>query len=322
MSRGANPGREQPSLFQQHDRCVGCAGHEVCGAGGTDDRCGDPVEYRTGGVDVDSARAMTAGDFQLPTGVTWRPLPEFGHALVIGTSLTSFGCDAIRLKEFLGRCQRRSEQPDLRRHVVVLHGLDQQLVRLGRFEGNLTRFLSAAGARAVIGPGFSTWWEWSPFESLLAVARSARFACELGRGVPTVPTVVWRHERDLDRWAAWISATRASAISVDLGTARSPARWSWALRGIDHLAMNIGSEARLRLIANGPSTVERLVALREVWRSDLTFASQHPWHLAQGGKRLLDDLSGVRDDADRSELEEVNRNTFARIAARVIGRCA
>jgi hypothetical protein len=151
------------------------------------------------------------------------------------------------------------------------------------------------------------------------MARSAWFAAELSRNVPAIPSLVWRNERDLDRWAAWLLETGPEAVAVDLGTARAASSWSWALGGIAYLAERVAIGSGLRLVVNGPSTVDRLLAVREAWNSDLTFASQNPWHLAQGGKRLLATLSDTSDDRPRAELEDLNRETFERVAKRIVG---
>jgi hypothetical protein len=318
MSRRSSPGRAQLSIFQQQDRCTACAGSRLCGAVETTDACGDPVEYRPGGLTVESAPNMTEDELRLPADVEWPALPALGASLVIGTSFGSAGCDAVRLKEVLARARQAGGTDHFRGRVIVLHGSDHQLLRLGGQDGAIARVLGHRGAAAVIGPGFSTWWDWTPFESLVAMARSAGVAAQLARVTPTVPTIVWRNEHDLARWAAWIRETRPGAVAVDLGTARSPARWAWALRGIACLAQQLDAGTALRLIANGPSTIDRMAAVRAAWRSDLTFASQNPWQLAQGGKRLLENLEVVPDSVPRPELEQVNREAFERAAEQIV----
>ena len=138
----------------------------------------------------------------------------------------------------------------------------------------------------MVSSAFSTWWDWSPFESLLAMWDTADFASTLARSVPTIPSIVWRHRRDLVRWAGWIAATGAGAIAVDLGTLRSAPHWSWAMASIAFLAEQIASLTDLpRLVVHGPSTVARLTEVGYAWPGPLTFASQRPWLLAGNGQR-------------------------------------
>lgn len=311
------PGRPQASLFQTDDRCKACAGRTLCGARHSDDACGDAAEYPRSSLTVRSAPNLTVGDLEFPTGGSWPRVADFGPSIIIGTRPTSPDCDALRLQEILGG------QPSgtLRGQVAVLHGSDRQLIRLGEREGTIGPELRQTDAVAVIAPGFSTWWNWSPFDALIAIARSAHFAEVLARHLPTVPTVVWRTDADIYRWSAWIAARQIPTIALHLGSIRGPEAWACAASGIARLSQDLerrGSCAHL--IVNGPSTIERMATIRECWRSGLTFASQNPWMLAQGGKRLGEDLLAAVDAADRRELECANRATFARVARAVVHR--
>jgi hypothetical protein len=273
------------------------------------------VEYPRSSLTVAAAPNLTTDDLELPTGIAWPSLPHFGPAMVIGTRVTPAGCDSLRLKEVLGV----REKGRLRGSVACLHGSDRQLIRLGLREGSIGSDLSLAKAAAVVGPGFSTWWNWSPFESLVAMARSAWFASELARHCPTVPTVVWRTETDLIRWATWIVSERIPAIALHVGSIRGAEQWRWAMVGIARLSYELDQcDTVPHLIINGPSTIDRMTTVRAAWRGGLTFASQNPWLLAQGGKRLLDNLLAVEDGAPRRVLERANRHTFNLIASQVV----
>lgn len=312
----SSPGRRHASLFQAARRCDGCSVRAICGSAGSDDVCGHSSEYRFGGLVVDDFPNLTLHDLQLPSGVNWPAPPRLGPAIVIGTSRQSPGCDAVRLRTALASHTGRH----LGGRVAVLHGSDPELLRLGRMEGVIGARLCAAGASAVIGPGFSTWWNWSPFESLVAMTRSAWFAAAVARHLPAVPTVVWRTTRDLKRWAGWITNENLAVVAVHLGWARGDGVWRWAVSGIADLSRFLGEAGgRVHLLVNGPSTVARMEAVRAAWPGGLTFASQQPWHLAQAGKGLDEDLNPIpKDPTPRRTLEIRNHIMFSRVAGAIV----
>jgi len=239
-------------------------------------------------------------------------MPPLGASLVIGTRPAGQGLDAIRLREAL------SLKPGIATNrVAVLHGSDRLLAESRQSLGILLR---DAGISAVIGPGFSTWWFWTPFDSLAAMALSTHIAALIGRFVAVAPTVVWRNDHDLHRWAAWIGQERIGTIAIDLGTLRPDRLWHWGMGGLTCLSTELQRHGwSAHLVVNGPSTLKRLCDVRASWSGGLTFASQTPWHLAQGGKRLLDDLEWVHDDAPRNELQLANQRVFDDVASGVIG---
>lgn len=164
----------------------------------------------------------------------------------------------------------------------------------------------------------STRWSHSPFESLLNISHTASFAARLSDSLPTIPTVVWRSDIDLGRWAHWIGATRATHVAVDLGTLRSSSGWSWAMNGL-HVLADATADSTPHLLVHGPSTLSRLHQLAGLWPADLTFMSQRPWQLGLRGKRLAADLSDTEDDHPRDVLIERNAEAYRKAVAAVAG---
>jgi hypothetical protein len=254
-------------------------------------------------------------DFELPS-VSWTSLPVLPASWVVGTSVNK-DCSALRLADVLRHLGKKSSS-DMSDHVALLQGWDHQLLRLGEIEGGVGPALVDAAVPLVVGPAFSTWWDWPPFDSLVAMARSAAFAARIARSVPTIPSVVWRHDSDLYRWADWLSVTGATAVAVDLGTLR-PGYWEWRMRGIALLGRIFESSSVMpHLVANGPSTIARMTELKTRWPGGITFASQRPWMLAMNGRLLDSDLQEHPSEGDRSDLARANRGTFAAVAERVV----
>lgn len=269
---------------------------------------------------VEDAPNFSTRDLELPE-VTWPTLPPLPASWVIGTTAESNECSVLRLNDALRLL--RKPAVDLGSHSVVLHGKDRDLLRLGSLEGFVAPALRAADVPVVVSPAFSTWWEWSPFDSLVAMARSAHFAATLARMVPTIPSVVWRHDHDLSRWAGWISATGATAIAVDLGTLRRRGYWEWGLEGIAVLGNLFESlDAVPHLVVNGPFTVPRMTAVTRRWPGGLTFASQRPWQLAMSGRLIDADLQDYPTDSDRDDLAHANRRTFDAVVRLVVSGAA
>jgi hypothetical protein len=290
----------------------------MCGSTLTADQCRDPALYRPGGISLDSTSDVRPDDLRLPYEVDWPALPSIGPGIVVGGTPPFAGTDATRLRGLLKSLDTRS--PHLLGRFAVLHGRDADLRRLGPREGLLGTQLRDLGVPLIVGPGFSTWWEWSPFDSLIAMARSAAFAVALASHLPTIPTVVWRTDADLRRWAHWINATSAPAFALDLGTLRSAADWQWAIGAIRALDRDLaGADVKPRLVVNGPSTLSRLTEVRLAWDGPLAFASQAPHRLASGGKRLTSTLGWSYDAASRDELAIMNRHVFLSVAAQVAG---
>lgn len=282
------------------------------------DACGDPAEYRPGGLTVDDAGNIAPAEFDLRVPTVGRPLPVLPDALVIGTTVDTTACSAVRLVDVL-RYVRRDEPVDMSAHAAFLYGSDANLRRLARCEGTIGRRLASADVQVVISPAFSTWWDWSPFDSLTAMALSANFAITLAEHVPTIPTVVWRHRHDLVRWSEWIAVTGAEAIAVDLGTLRRADHWAWGMSGLAVLAEQLAMrDATPRIVVHGPSTVGRMMDVRRRWAGRLTFASQAPWLLAAQGHRMDHDLQRSPSDDDRAELAMANQATFANVVHQVI----
>jgi hypothetical protein len=197
--------------------------------------------------------------------------------------------------------------------IAFLVGKDPVLEQLWARSGGLGIELRDAGFRMTIGPGFSTYWDESPFASIRSIARSVHAASSLAKQLPTVPSVVWRCHADLDRWAAWIGDVGVDAICIDFGSFTKRDELPWVLDGLDHLHRSVQQVAKVpRLIASGPFTPTRIAAVASRWTAAVTIASKRPWLLARQGQLLLDGLRHRPADRDMSipELVEANSATF------------
>lgn len=98
------------------------------------------------------------------------------------------------------------------------------------------------------------------------MARTAAFATELGRHLPTTPAVVWRVVEDFDRWADWLALSPPATVAVDFSTLKRGADWSWGRACLEALADRLtdrGVEPRLLVV--GPGTTRRLRELAKTW---------------------------------------------------------
>lgn len=199
--------------------------------------------------------------------------------------------------------------------IAVLQGRDSYLIRLWRRRGRLGPALVHAGFIAAIGPGYSTWADHTPWESLVAMAMSTNVAVDLANYLPTVPTIVWRNHEDLSRWAAWIRRNNLRCIALHSGSMRTRVEWAWWCAGVRELSALLLSESAAfvpRLLVNGPTAPQRISDVRDAWPGALTYVSQHPWELAIHGKALRGDLTvevAARDE-DPTLLFVENRRAF------------
>jgi hypothetical protein len=180
--------------------------------------------------------------------------------------------------------------------VALLMGSDRHLERLWKARGSLTPVLARL-FETVVGPAFSTWWSHTPLDGLIALKRSAEIARELALRGSAIPSVCWRNERDLYRWASWFRECPPQEVAVHLSPFRNSDGWRWAVEGLHTFALAL---SRLgvpppTLIAYGPSTEERMHEVGEVWPARVVIASQKPWRLARSGRLLRSDLTEVAE---------------------------
>jgi hypothetical protein len=296
-----------PSLFAG-PHCSACPASVICPVAGTVEACGEKETE-----DESSAHPAQSGlsieDFLL-VPPRWKPLPPLPDTIVVA--------DALVPERVVGLRLRRSLQPGpwlvphSMKSLAVLHGRDADLERLWNRRLETAQRFRSAEVPLVIGPAFSTWWTETPFASLRAIARTAEVARIVGHHVPVVPSVVWRFDEDLVRWAAWLTESDAEAVSVDLGSLRAKAAWRWGVRGLarlgDLLAPNVP-----KLLANGPSTLDRIMEVIDAWPGVVVPMSQRPWQLARHGLALNDDFSISKDfSLTMAELMQINVDMFDR----------
>lgn len=285
MGSGRRPRLEQASLFAG-SYCTGCVVSAMCHAAGTDAACGDPAEYVSS---IHPARRSIRDpqELSLSGSVEWSSVPRLPAFLPVGDLGAPDGCglrlvDALQLTSPAIRSRVRSRTQGA---VAVLLGKDRWLARYTHHQGRIPNSLRDAGFGVAVAPGFSTWWEDSPLAALVAIKRSVAASTELNSKLPTIPTVVWRDEWDLNSWADWIGDNRVASICIDLGTCRTENLWGWAMRGMKHLAGVLSAAERCpRLVISGPATPDRFQDVFRAWPSDVCFLSQRPWRAARAGR--------------------------------------
>lgn len=289
----------------------------MCTSVDTHDACGDPAEYPSVSLHPQALESPASPaqlellDFQVPQGSD--PIGRVSTLIVTDGSLRAPG-DAVRLANVLPVLARRNTA-DHSSRIALLQGRDRYLIRLWKGRGQLGSALSRAGFSAAIGPGYSTWADHTPWESLVAMAMSASVAVDLVKYLPTVPTVVWRTHEDLGRWAPWIRRNAPSCIAMHSGAMRTEDEWAWWCAGVTELSALLLADSDLplpRLLVNGPTAPQRLRDVRDAWPGRTTYVTQHPWELAIHGKVLLPDLTtevAARHE-DVGDLLTENRRAF------------
>lgn len=294
-----------PSLFAG-THCPACPASHVCTVAGTIEACGDKATEHKLSAHPSQSRASPE-DFLLAP-LKSKALPPIPGSIVVADSRVPGRVAGMRLRPSLRPGAWRASGPF--KPIAVLHGSDDVLGRVWNRRVEVGENFRSWGVPAVIGPAFSTWWSDTPFASLEAMAKTAEAARIIGHDVPVVPSVVWRFEDDLIRWAAWLVEGDTEALAVDLGTLESRGEWSWGIRGLARLGELLRQNTPT-LFANGPSTLARIAEVIGVWPGTVVPMSQHPWHLARHGLALENDLSASKDRTlTAAELVQINADSF------------
>lgn len=303
-----------PATLWAGRHCVGCPASQVCVAARTDDACGHPSQYPSSVLHPASLRSQAKpSDFHLrpfasPDTTFLLPRP---HLLTISDgSLTG----TVRLKEVLAAVRRTSTGADHLGRLAVLHGRDRDLIRLIRERGRLGRRLFDIGFIGAISPSYSTWADHPPWESLMSEALTAAIATEIDQHLPTIPSIVWRAHEELDRWASWIIDSNRRAIALHSGPLRQDSEWAWWLLGIERLRSHFSDTAMPHLYVNGPSTKPRLADVIDIWGTQVTFLTQHPF-IAAVRHNVLDEAfirTPDLDDRPPKQLLAANHERVAR----------
>jgi hypothetical protein len=283
--RGSTTPRSGPT-FLSGCFCATCPFRFVCAAADTVEACGDPSEY-TARVHPRTTPLDATEPTALPRFTSRAAMPVFDEVLLVADRTRGGAVRGVRLLNTLASLNRKpGSSPSHPGAIAVLLGVDQRLDRVWRRRRLLGAALVADDFAAAISPGFSTWRSDSPFASRIAMLQSALMAVELGRHLPTVPTIVWRYWNDLDQWAAWIANNRIRTIAVENGSVRNDDEWLAAIDGVRYLgeALVRRPYPLPRLLMSGPSTRQRITLAAAAWEGPLTIVSQTPWQLA--GRRI------------------------------------
>lgn len=297
--------------------CQHCPARGFCGERGTDSACADPAEYDVNALHP-ACTPLASDQFSLPASIRKWSLPLLvGHSIPIveepAEGLPVFGVDLdIAVK-------RRSKVPP-QRAVAFLFGHDKTLARLWRQRADLGRELAQRGYSAAVGPAYSNWDDCPPYHGLAAIAQSGVVATELARHLPTVPALIWRHRRDIQRQALWLAAGDTQALATDLGTAD-------VSRGIEGLRI-LGRElTRLvgpvpTLVVHGVGTETGIISVVGAWPGHVVVASQMPAQVARSGCSLSADLAHRIPTPTLSREALLYRNvaTFEAAIGRIVER--
>jgi hypothetical protein len=299
------PAGAQLNLFPT--RCPQCQLRAVCGEYRSSTACRDPSEYRPGAAHPD--RVCIADDqlnhYREP------PLPGHWQGAVDLPSLVpvahrSFGkippgcaVDAP-LALALGRPAGAA--------IACFAAHDRVLERMWKRRARLGSQLTGAGVSMVVAPGFSTWWPDPPFDGLHQIARTMEMARRLADELDTVPMLVWRTDKDVERWVKWLAPSAPEAVAIDMSTFRTRDEWAWAVQKVRHLAQTLEVFGlKPRLISVGPAAPNRLRDVREAWPHGLTVMSRFVWQLASAGY-VLDDLGKHRSPSSASFRALLSQN--------------
>lgn len=312
-SVSSDPPFQQFSLFQGH--CTDCPAAGVCGERHAASACDHPASYARNSLHPTS-ELIAASDFELPTtartwGLPFRPPQTIVVASHQDAPLPVYGTDLRTTLE------NQPRQPDTRR-IAFLFGSDSTLDRLWRRRAHYLGKIEAKGYVAIVGPAFSNWDTCTPYHGLVYTSASAAVADMAAKHLPTVPALMWRTYRDIDRQVEWLARGRLEALALDLGTGDWP-RW---MTGITYLARRLDRECGHvpRLVAHGVSSYSRLEQLSTHWPGTVTVASQVPWQLAGSKTRLTEELARVEIPwADSRELLFDNVQNFQSAVRALLG---
>lgn len=265
--------------------CRDCPWQEPCGAANTEIACA-PNRDRgaVGGLEVihparpDVRRYLdtVAGpDFltEVARPIAVPPLPRYLPQLHNRTALRGFLSEptyAVRGGVVVGTRRQPLTASRLRglvglrpeqRLVLLLFDDDRLLERVWDELPLLAPALAVAGYDLIVAPSYSCWFGRARTEHMYNLKRSLRVLTALqGLGAPAIPRIGWVTVHDVERAAEWIDANPGvKAVGVDLATFRTDAGWAAQVEGLDLLDRL--TEHRLSYVINGPSEVDRCVAL-------------------------------------------------------------
>lgn len=303
------PPGHQHSLFQEY--CADCAVSPLCGEEATETACGDLSEYRNTSLHPASS-SFTVEELSLASkSLVWGGIDDHSRAGLVVTSepMPPLGIYAVDLRTALNR-----RSPGTRRGpIAFLLGRDDDLERVWGRRGRLGRDLSRKGYRCVVAPAFSTWHDDPPYTGLVSIARTAEVARAMSRQIPTIPSLAWRTDLDIQRLVDWLARSQPIPwVAIDLGARHQPT-FGWLLEGVARAADSFAEGIGLcpALVAYGPGTIEHIRSVLDVWPSRVVFASQAPYLLALNGQRI--DAELTRHEAPeyhRTELLQLNSIAF------------
>jgi hypothetical protein len=294
------PPPKHPRLTTRY--CGKCRAALICGERSSSTACGDPAEYDPDDLHPVKNPRIGVEDLELPSGFESHSI-ALTPALVIAKEKVGTLPFAVSADRLTGKSFNAVEKG-----IAVLVGQDDVIDKLWHTRGNIGTRLKKAGYELVITPAFSTWWESSVMERMGSVRYSAEMSVDLSRQISVVPTLPWGNYRDLERSADWVAQEEIQCIAVHLG-AEDAYVFDWMLQGVEILSRLL--EQPRRLVVIGPSTVDRITRLGDIWPGEMTIASQRPWLKGKHGHRLLPDLTYEQDwSLSLSEVVDANAKMF------------
>ena len=303
------PPPKQHSLFQSY--CDLCGVEALCGENGTETACGHPAQYLPHRFHP-TANPVSARDLLIPeSNPPWSDIElTYRHSLVVASEPSPpIGPYGVDLKTALYR-----RGPGVAAGAIAfLLGRDTDLETAWSQRGRLGRVIAKKGFRAAVAPAFSTWHDDPPYEGLVSVARTVAVAQAMAPQIPTIPSLVWRTAKDIERQVSYLTRSDPPIwIAVDLGRSEE-AVFQWLLEGLSLVARTFAQQAGSTpsLLAYGPGTTGRVARVQETWPAHVVIASQMPYLTAVSGRRLDSSLARIEaPEYSHRELIELNASVF------------
>jgi hypothetical protein len=277
------------------------------------------VAREAGGLQFDDVVAVPQAAVEFPIYV---PQVECGIEL----TMLREAHVAVTLKSvFSGRRLQPRVSEDIRRSLklpgdakVILLGIgkDEFIERIWGHQRHVFESIPRMGFSLVTALNYSIWFAEPRLEHLVNMKRSLlTFERLQALGIPAIPHVYWYNTLDLQRWADWLSRNDVDMISVNLQTARSEQVWTRLLAGIEWMAKHFPE--RMRYLIIGPSTYERMTAVRERV-GPVTFCNKDAYILAFQRQRKTwngDEFGKVPCDAEPAEIFRHNVDLVKRVVS-------
>lgn len=283
--------------------CAKCIGAPWCGEIGTEYQC-DPLNVPTHVAHPSNplslGRLSALGTLDLDVVALPQPHPKLPGFIPIVEprgvgSAVHEAFVAVTLKDAFHRSGSAAKALTLRRRlransdsfvVLLSFGADPLVIRGTEAGESMVRAIAAGDFDLVTAVGLSYYRTDPPLENLLNMRESLETFRQLqAHGVNAVPVVSFCNERDVRRWATWLTNNPAvRTVALDFQDARYGRDWRFVLGGFRELAH--ASPADIHYLIRGPTGPGRIRSLFTVTRR-LTIVNAQPFMKATKGASLV-----------------------------------